>query len=114
MTIDKSTPLEIDVQTLNQLRTAGDDHLLLDVREASEYEQCRIDGSMLVPMSTLAERLPELEPHRHRTLVVHCHHGGRSARVTQYLRQQGFEHAQNLAGGIDAWSVEIDAEVPRY
>jgi rhodanese-related sulfurtransferase len=68
---------------------------------------------MHIPMREIPSRLSELgakEGH----IVVHCHHGGRSLRVTQFLRQQGFEQAQNMAGGIDAWSVEVDAAVPRY
>jgi rhodanese-related sulfurtransferase len=55
-----------------------------------------------------------LEPYRHQRIVVQCHHGGRSLRVTHYLRGQGFDQAQNLSGGIDAWSVAIDPSVPRY
>ncbi|MEM6366009.1 MAG: rhodanese-like domain-containing protein, partial [Planctomycetota bacterium] len=46
--------------------------------------------------------------------VVHCHHGGRSMQVTQFLRQKGFSHVQNMAGGIESWSLEVDSAVPRY
>jgi rhodanese-related sulfurtransferase len=55
-----------------------------------------------------------LAAHRDRRIVVHCHHGGRSLRVANWLRGQGFEQAQSMAGGIDAWSTEIDPAVPRY
>jgi rhodanese-related sulfurtransferase len=58
--------------------------------------------------------LHELESHRNRHIVVLCHVGGRSLRVTRWLRQQGFTQAQNLSGGIDQWSQEIDPSVPRY
>jgi rhodanese-related sulfurtransferase len=114
MSSPEMLPLETDVQTLSELRAAGADFLLLDVREVPEFETCRIEGATLIPMSELGERLAELEPHRSQHIVVHCHHGGRSMRVTQYLRDQGFAQAQNLAGGIDAWSIHIDPEVPRY
>jgi adenylyltransferase/sulfurtransferase len=65
-------------------------------------------------MSQLAARVAELEAFRTRPLVVHCHHGGRSLRVANWLREQGFSQAQSMAGGIDQWSLEIDPTVPRY
>jgi rhodanese-related sulfurtransferase len=65
-------------------------------------------------MQTLPSSLAELEPYRNGRIVVHCHHGGRSARVTSWLRQQGFANVQNMTGGIDAWSLEVDPQVPRY
>jgi rhodanese-related sulfurtransferase len=54
----------------------------------------------------------ELDPHEH--IVVYCHHGVRSMNVTSWLRQQGFEKAQSLAGGIDRWAREIDPTIPKY
>jgi len=107
-------PIEIDVQRVNQMRQAGESFLLLDVRQPDEYETAKIDGSVLIPMGELGERLDELEKYRAQRIVVHCHHGGRSMQVTQALRSRGFDQAQNLAGGIDAWSTEIDESVPRY
>ena len=107
-------PIEIDVATLATMLKNKDDFLLLDVREADEYEIAKIEGSQLLPMSELRARVDELEEHKASQIVVHCHHGGRSMRVTQALREMGFEKAQNLAGGIDHWSQEIDTEVPRY
>jgi len=67
-----------------------------------------------MPMNEIPEKLDVLEPHRGKQIVVHCHLGGRSMKVTQYLRGQGFDKAQNMAGGIDAWSVEVDPKVERY
>lgn len=107
-------PLEVDVTTVSFLQTNGDDFLLLDVREQAEYETAKIPGSLLVPIGELGERISELEPHRERLIIVHCHHGGRSMQVTQALRSHGFEKVQNMAGGIDQWSQEIDPAVPRY
>lgn len=93
---------------------AGDDFLLLDVRETDEYAVARINGSLLLPMSELANRVGELEQHRERLIVVHCHHGGRSLQITRVLRNNGFGKVQNMAGGIDAWSQLIDNSVTRY
>ena len=107
-------PLEIDCQSVKQMLDSGEDFLLLDCREADEHVLAAIAGATLLPMSQITERLAELEPHRQRRVVVHCHHGGRSLRVAQWLRQQGFGQAQSMSGGIDRWAMEIDSSVPRY
>ena len=73
-----------------------------------------IPGTTLIPMSEIQQRVSELEPHRNSTIIVHCHHGGRSLRVANWLRQQGFAKTQSMAGGIDQWSTDIDPSVPRY
>ena len=77
-----------------------------------EYAICRIDGSTLIPVAELEGRLAELDPSK--LWVVHCHHGPRSTRATNILRDNGFPQAYNLAGGIDAWAVEVDPSLPRY
>lgn len=107
-------PLEIDVHAVKRLRDSEAAFLLLDCREPDEHVIARIPGAVLVPMGEIPERLALLAPHRDGRIVVHCHHGGRSLRVTRWLRAQGFTGAQNMAGGIDAWSVEIDPDTPRY
>ena len=109
-----TTPIEVDCQTVNAKRDAGSTFLFLDVREPDEYATAHIDGTTLLPMSQLADRVSELEAHKSAEIVVHCHHGGRSMRVVNWLRQQGFDHAINMAGGIDQWSQVIDVSVPRY
>lgn len=109
---DQPLPIDIDVRTLKQMRDASEKFTLLDCREPHEVATARIEGALHIPMREIPARLTELE--KAGRIVTHCHHGGRSLRVTQFLRQQGFEQAQNLAGGIDAWSLEIDASVPRY
>jgi rhodanese-related sulfurtransferase len=114
MSTPPPVPLEIDVQSVHKLREAGAEFLLLDCREPSEVATAHITGATHIPMREIPARLAELETHRDSRVVVHCHHGGRSLRVTQFLRQQGFAQAQNMAGGIDAWSLEIDSSVPRY
>jgi rhodanese-related sulfurtransferase len=107
-------PLETDCRSLHSQREAGADFLLLDCREPNEWAIVKISGATLLPMSELANRVAELAPFRDRQIVVHCHHGGRSLRVANWLRGQGFSQAQSLAGGIDAWAVEIDPSLPRY
>ncbi|MBP88519.1 MAG: hypothetical protein CMJ64_17690 [Planctomycetaceae bacterium] len=90
------------------------DFLLLDCREPVEHGMVNIEAATLIPMGQLPERVTELEEHRERHIVVHCHHGGRSLQVTQWLRQQGFPKTQNMSGGIDVWAIEIDRSLPRY
>ena len=107
-------PLNIDVSAVKQLRDSGEQFLLLDVRNPDEYATAKIEGATLIPMGDLQARLSELEPHKQDHIVVHCHHGGRSMRVTQFLRQQGFSQVQNMDGGIDAWSLQVDPSVLRY
>jgi len=107
-------PLEIDVRGVKKLIDEGVDFFLLDCREPSEYGIAKLDSAVLIPMREIPARLPELEPVRDQRIVVHCHHGGRSMQVTQWLQQQGFAKVQNMAGGIDAWSHEIDSSVARY
>lgn len=111
-------PIEITCQAVHARRQVGDDFLLLDCREPDEYQIARIEGARLLPMSELEARLGELQTWLgaggSRDLVVHCHHGGRSLHVVQWLRVRGFPRAQSMAGGIDQWSHEIDSTVPRY
>lgn len=112
--MNKPLDMEIDVQTVHQMRQQGDAFLLLDCREQEEFDIASISGATLIPMGQLGERLEELSAHREAPIVVHCHHGGRSLHVARLLRQAGFAQAQSMAGGIDAWSETIDSSVPRY
>ena len=107
-------PLEVDVATVRQWLEARPDVALVDCREPAEFEIAKIPGATLIPMSQWADAAPQIEALQGRHVVVHCHHGGRSMRVAQWLRDNGFENAQSMAGGIDAWSLEIDPSTPRY
>jgi rhodanese-related sulfurtransferase len=112
-------PIETSCQAVHAKREAGDDFLLLDCRETDEYEVARIAGAWLLPMSEIESRVAELRAERGGEvgdweITVHCHHGGRSLQVAQWLRRQGFHLAQSMAGGIDQWATEIDSSVPRY
>jgi adenylyltransferase/sulfurtransferase len=109
---DETLPFEITVRDLSDRLEAGEEMCILDVREPHEVEICRLEGSEVIPMREIPQRFGELDSEA--LTVVHCHHGGRSAQVVQYLRQQGFTRVTNLGGGIDAWSLEIDPTVPRY
>ena len=106
--------IEIDVHAVRALQAKAESFLLLDCREPDEHAIARLEGAVLIPMRTIAERLTELEPHRTTRIVVHCHHGVRSLRVARFLRERGFAAAQSMAGGIDAWSLEVDPATPRY
>jgi len=86
--------------------------LLLDVREERELAICRISGAIHIPMGQVPARLGELG--RDREIIVFCHHGKRSQMVAGFLSSQGFERVYSLAGGIDAWSREVDGGVARY
>lgn len=86
--------------------------LLLDVREAWEFEICHLDGSLHMPMHVVPARLNELP--RDREVVVICHHGGRSMQVVMFLERAGFAAAQNLMGGVEGWAAEVDPDMRRY
>jgi rhodanese-related sulfurtransferase len=94
--------------------------LLLDVREPWEYELARIQGSVNIPMSTLAGRVDEVRALQQAaaptdaSIVLICHHGMRSMQCAQFLAQNGLDRLINLSGGIDAWSARVDPSVPRY
>ena len=86
--------------------------LLLDVREPWEHETCRIEGSVLIPMSEVPKRSAELDADA--DIVVICHHGGRSMQVAVFLSGSGFSKVHNLAGGVDAWARTVDPSMPVY
>jgi len=102
----------ISPQELKQKMDADEPFQLIDVREPFEYEIARIDGAKLIPLGEIAERSDELQ--REQPIVVHCHSGQRSAQAVQLLQQRGFTKVYNLDGGIDAWSDQIDPNVPKY
>jgi adenylyltransferase/sulfurtransferase len=95
-------------------REAGESMTLVDVREPKEVETARIEGALWIPLGDLETRLGELESVRNQTIVVHCHHGVRSAKAVRTLLAHGFARVENLDGGIEAWSLTVDPSVPRY
>jgi rhodanese-related sulfurtransferase len=105
--------LEITPQEVKQLREQGQSFTLLDVREPWEHQTARIEGAKMISMGDVPARAhQELDPDER--IVVYCHHGVRSLNVANWLRQQGFEQAQSMRGGIDLWSKSVDAKVPTY
>jgi adenylyltransferase/sulfurtransferase len=112
--VAKAATAEVSAAVVQAMLERGDDFLLLDVREPDEFEASRIEGSKLVPLGELESRLAELEEWKERPIVVHCHKGGRSAKASELLTAKGFIRVTNLAGGIDAWSLTVDVDVPRY
>ena len=105
-------PYEISPSEAAQLLRANGAKLV-DVREPWEFTAAHIEGSLHLPMGQLATRAHKELAFDDRLIVV-CHIGGRSRNATAWLRRQGFEKAQSLAGGIDAWSVVVDPKGPRY
>lgn len=97
---------------LHKRITRGEQIALIDVREPEEFEIARIEGARLLPLSRFHEWSHTLNSEDE--LVVMCHHGIRSAQVCSVLARVGFKKLYNLAGGIDAWSAEVEVSVPRY
>jgi rhodanese-related sulfurtransferase len=117
----EQVPVRQLAQWLKEVSASGRHALLLDVRENDELKVAALQpqsvaaaGATLshIPMSELTSRIAELDPEQ--PVACLCHHGARSQRVALYLAQQGFEQVINIEGGIDAWSREIDPQIPRY
>ncbi len=112
MTNTGNEPLEIEVAALRDRLGADAPPLVIDVREPWEVEVAAISGALNIPLNELPRRVAEIPADR--PLAVMCHHGGRSAMATGWLREQGYARSMNVAGGIDAWSRLVDPAVPRY
>jgi adenylyltransferase/sulfurtransferase len=102
---------QLSVKGLKQRIDAGEDVFILDVREPYEYQIAQIGGT-LIPQNEVPNRLAEID--RDREIVVQCRSGARSQRIAEYLKQAGYPKVVNLAGGILAWSDEIDPKVQKY
>lgn len=101
------TPLDLKAKI-----DRGDEFVLVDVREPEEYAICRIPGSKLIPLRTVAERLHELSSADE--IVVHCRSGVRSGQAVEFMKQAGYRKVKNLVGGILRWSDDVDPTVPKY
>ena len=102
----------ISPRQLHEMISGGKKVALVDVREPFEFEIARIPNSQLIPLGTIPERLADIP--RMETTVVMCKSGARSARVIEFLREQGFENLLNLEGGLDAWREEVDPTMRKY
>ena len=109
--LTKALP-QIAVRDLEQRMKLEQPFILLDVREPFEFEMAQIEGANLIPLGELPARWQELD--REKEIFVFCHSGVRSARAAEFLRAAGFPKVANVTGGIDAWSEEVDPNVPRY
>lgn len=99
---------------LDELLRRGTVVHLLDVRQPWEHDLVALPNSQLIPLNQLPERLGEIAPPDGAALVVYCHHGVRSLRAAAMLRDSGFDKVYSLAGGIEAWSEQVDPRVKRY
>jgi adenylyltransferase/sulfurtransferase len=109
-----SAPEDLEITPADTKRRLdrGEKLLLVDVREAWEFEICRIEGAKHIPMGSIPANLQALDTDDE--VICYCHHGMRSLDVAVWLRGQGVARAKSLAGGIERWSLEIDPRVPRY
>lgn len=111
-TADNANISEISVAELKVRIDRGDDAVILDVRNPEEWDICRIEGSVLIPVNELASRVSELD--NTREILVYCKSGVRSAKAVAILRDAGFDRAWIVTGGILAWAESIDPSMPRY
>lgn len=105
---------ELSVTDAAALLQSANAPRLIDVREQEEWDAAKIAGAELLPLSQWPDVAMKSLTDKSQPLLMQCHHGARSARAAAWLIQQGFTNVTNLAGGIDAWSEEVDATVPRY
>lgn len=105
--MNEITPLELKARI-----DKGDDIFILDVREPHEYDIARIEGSTLIPLGQVAQRVGELDSTA--DIIVHCKMGGRSAKAQGILKEMGFSRVTNLTGGILRWSDDVDPSIPKY
>jgi rhodanese-related sulfurtransferase len=103
---------EISVAELAKKHKAGEDFILLDVREPDELAIASIPWALAIPMGDVPVRYEELP--KDKPIAVLCHGGTRSGRVTKFLNENGYPNAVNVAGGIRDWSITIDPSVPEY
>jgi rhodanese-related sulfurtransferase len=109
------SPYEVTPQVAQERLTDRKQAALIDVREPEEFALARIEGAVLIPMGSVPAELQKLEGLADSAdLLILCHHGVRSMQVTMWLRARGIENCYSVAGGIDRWSWEVDANVPRY
>ncbi len=106
------TPRPLMPADLKVRLDAGDEIVLLDVREHEEIAICALPGVTHIPLGELSVRLPELDPDTE--IVCICHHGIRSAHAAAGLAGIGFDNLWNLTGGMDRWSCDVDPSMPRY
>lgn len=106
--------IEIEPEAVASLQEKGTPFRLIDCREPEEWDTCRIEGAELLPLGEFAQRHPGVLADPDEPIVIHCHHGVRSAKAALFLRQKGYTNVWSMARGIEGWSLEVDSAVPRY
>ncbi|MGD0016756.1 MAG: molybdopterin-synthase adenylyltransferase MoeB [Verrucomicrobiia bacterium] len=105
-------PDDIAVEQVKAMLDRKEDFAFVDVRNPDERTICKIEGTKLIPLPDLPQRLKELP--KDKLIIFHCHYGGRSMRALKFLRSQGYTKLKNLSGGIDRWAERIEPNMPRY
>ncbi|PWR25596.1 rhodanese-like domain-containing protein [Zavarzinia aquatilis] len=108
------TALQIEAEALAARLAAGDRPFILDVREPWEFDLCRLDGAVNIPLGQLTSAFDPAAVAEGQDIVVVCHHGMRSLQATMWLRRQGIDTAINLSGGVDRWAQVVAPEMARY
>lgn len=106
--------LEIEPADLALLQSSATPFRLIDCREPDEWATTRLPSAELLPLSDFAAQFSQLLPDPAEPIVIHCHHGMRSAKAALFLRQKGYSRVWSLARGIEGWSLEIDPSIARY
>ena len=106
--------VQITTRQLKERLARGEPTYLVDVRQPWEHETAALPDQLLLPLDQLADRLDEVQPPPGALVVAYCHHGIRSLNAAAFLESKGLPGVASLAGGIDAWSLQIDPNVPRY
>ena len=99
-------------QLKTYLDTCDEQPLLLDVRQPWEFDVCKIENSVSIPMAQIPSELESLDSNRDTEVI--CHHGIRSRRVGRYLEQAGFNNIINFSGGVSQWAKTVDNQMPTY
>ena len=110
--IPQTTPAALKTRLDSAAGTPEDAPFLLDVREPWEFEYCRIEGSVLIPLGQLPQRAGELPEDCE--IVVICHHGNRSMHAAGFLQQRFGLNVTNLQGGVAAWASDVDPTMKQY
>ena len=107
-------PLEVSVEEVSALLSDPTPPRLIDCREDDEWQICRIEGAELAPLSRFGEEAKGRFTDTSQHIVIYCHHGMRSQRAANWLRERGFSKAQSMRGGVESWADLVDPEMPRY
>jgi len=105
---------EISVAELKKRLDAGEELVILDIREPHELRISKLNNTFHIPLADLADRLEELKDIKEKEIVIYCRSGRRSGIATTFMQEEGFRSVFNLKGGINAWSDEIDPSVQKY